>query len=181
MFAYCGNNPCNYLDNEGLFRQPSTVIIQEGFYRDGSGVVGTTTGSPILDAVSHGAGGAIAHFFAEIFSIVATAFTRAAVASEREETRAIPIALTQETYNYQYWEAERVKNEVIIGNGLTFSEAQIRVACGFDIMCANQGAAVALIVTNGYWTAVGPEIHGDSGYFWHYHPNRHTHQHIWFY
>ena len=48
-------------------------------------------------------------------------------------------------------------------------------------MCANQRAAKTLTVINGYWNAVGPEIHGDEGYYWHYHPNRYSHTHIWFY
>lgn len=100
---------------------------------------------------------------------------------EDSKTQSVAIADTTSRRNYQYWEASRVKNNVVIGNGLTFSEASIRVACGLDIMCANEPAAKWLVVINGYWNYVGPEIHGDEGYYWHYHPNRNSHTHIWFY
>ena len=99
----------------------------------------------------------------------------------KEESKSQAIAITRDTQNYQYWEATRVKNTVVTGRGLTFSEARVRVASGSDIMCANQGAALWLVISNGYWNAVGPEIHGDDGYFWHYHPNRNSHVHIWYF
>ena len=52
-------------------------------------------------------------------------------------------------------------------------------------MCISQEAAMLILRLNGYRNAVGPEIHGDEGYFYHYHPTRnHTGYfsvHIWYF
>ena len=71
--------------------------------------------------------------------------------------------------------------EVLVGRELTFTEARVRVSMGLDLMCANEDVAKAILFANGYVHAVGPEIHGGNGYYPHFHPNRHTHTHIWFY
>ena len=71
--------------------------------------------------------------------------------------------------------------KVVVGKGLTLVDASIRVSCGLDIMCANEGAARWLLILNGYWNHTSPEIHGTQGYYWHYHPNRHSKVHIWYY
>jgi len=90
----------------------------------------------------------------------------------------------KEEVSYQYWEARRVNNDVIVGRELTLEEACIRVSMGFDLMCANEEAAVVILLLNRYFNPVGPEKHGrpgQDGYYWHYHPNRNSHIHIWYY
>lgn len=56
---------------------------------------------------------------------------------------------------------------------------------GKSIMCINQDAAKHILFVNGYHNAVGPETHGDEGFYYHYHPTRnHTGYdsvHIWYY
>lgn len=129
------------------------------------------------------AGIAVCTFLYCTISAVHTVTTQTAQfrTKTKEESKSQAIATTRDTQNYQYWEATKVKNTIVTGRGLTFSEARARVASGSDIMCANQGAALWLVISNGYWNAVGPEIHGDDGYFWHYHPNRNAHVHIWYF
>ena len=188
MFAYCNNNPVNCVDSTGY----SLEYFLKNFadcIKNSGGALSAAGTAALADSPALGPGDAVAAaiVISTLLVCIATAAIDAITAettlqsNDEEIVGANSIAIGQETRRYQYWEAARVNNNVVVGRGLTFSEAKARVASGFDIMCANQGAALWLVVTNGYWNAVGPEIHGDDGYFWHFHPNRNSHLHIWFY
>ena len=192
MFAYCGNNPINRADPGGRFWKELWDTFVQAFNTANQNAVPAYATAGIvsqIDTIAPGPADVVAAgialgtlFTCAITAVIDVITAKTPLQSKEEEKVATQsIAIAQETRRYQYWEAARVKNEVVIGKGLTFSEAKTRVASGFDIMCANQGAALWLVVTNGYWNAVGPEIHGDSGYFWHYHPHRNSHLHIWYY
>ena len=112
-----------------------------------------------------------------IVEVVAEAIKGFITAIEHEVQR----LQEMEKAGYQYWEAYLVKGVVLVGRGISFWEACIRVSCGFSVMCANQDAARWILVVNHYWGAIGPETHGDEGFFMHYHPHRRTHTHIWYY
>ena len=136
-----------------------------------------------------------ANAVADTFSHITNAAS-AAVASwagtfneEKDDAESGTKAVPAEPKLSYYWEAERVKvgrsYQVITGKPLTFDQARIRVSMGQNLMCANEAAARAIVFANGYVNAVGPEIHlrgtDISGYFYHFHPNRNSHVHIWFY
>ena len=106
----------------------------------------------------------------------------------KEKTKVKEIAISKEdtSREYYYWAAELIGKQVVILQPLSFAEACERVANYGNVMCANQDAARAIIITNGYRNAVGPERGKGEGFYWHYHPTRnHTgHKystHIWFY
>lgn len=162
MFAYCSNNPTNRVDHLG-----ERSVAYEG------------------DLAGYGGGGDISilpvYLLVKAVEYLTNVFTEKHTATKEDEKVNVYVdAKTGQQRQYQYWEAVRVGNNIVVGNGLTFVEASSRVACGLDIMCANHGAAKWLVVVNGYWNAVGPEIHGDEGYYWHYHPHRNSHTHIWY-
>lgn len=160
MFAYCLSNPVAFEDPFGTMADwggnPTNKIEQT------------------MMLIGGGAGAAIA---------VGISAELSGITDVIQEGISDVIEMLQDSIQieYQYWEAYRDKKGVHLGRGLTFGEATLRVALGLDIMCASQDAARWLLVVNRYWFAVGPEIHGDEGYYRHYHPNRHTHTHIWFY
>ena len=192
QFAYCCSNPVNRADPTGLLWQELWELFKESFIQSTkasssvyavAGVIsqGDTMLPGLADMAALGVAGIA------LLTSVSTAVTEVITTytisknSSKDKGKTEAIAIAQSGTNYQYWEASRVKNQVLPGRGLSFTEASVHVASGRDIMCANQGAALWLIIVNGYWTAVGPEIHGDEGYYWHYHPNRNSHTHIWFY
>ena len=190
MFAYCGNNPANRLDITGV----SWLEVWEAFkeaYNSASAnanviYVGAGAFSQLdspapgpADLVALGAAGLA--FFGCVAYATYDVVTQYVPAQTFEKKQTQTQAKKQSGPNYQYWEAWRDKAGVHVGRGLTFTEAAIRVACGFDLMCANQAAAVWILIVNGYWNSVGPETHGGIGYYEHYHPHRKTHTHIWYY
>ncbi len=56
---------------------------------------------------------------------------------------------------------------------------------GGSVMCKDEGSAMMIIYLNRYRNYIGPEIHGEEGFFPHFHPTRnHTGYnsiHIWFF
>ncbi len=187
IFLYCGNNPIIRIDSNGYFwteiweylKGVGTEIVNtiEGLSGTYSqiGQIAITDGSlPVADAIA--VAGAAALTVGAIAYSVVTATKKQAIAIPKLE-----IKQKQKTKQYQYWQADRINKTVVLGRGLTLTEASIRVAMGFDVMCASRDAARTLLFINGYWNSVGPEIHGGEGFYWHYHPHRHTHTHIWYY
>ena len=165
-----GHDPHGLYDRETLQRQQRTIAF--GFDAGGGGGAIAIMGFIVFDK--------IAEFTAQtttaVLENIRDDFNRLRRTIEDEITRS-----AQEAVNYQYWEAYRVKGAVIIGRGLTLTEASFRVSCGLDIMCANEAAARWILIVNGYRNHTSPEIHGDEGYYWHYHPHRNTHTHIWYF
>ena len=178
MFTYCVCNPVNKVDPAGHIAVSMAVAATNSWNPLGwaaMAFLGTVVLGPLVNQHLNSVSSRIA--IGNMHSLAIAQST----AKEKEESESQAITAELESQGYQYWEAKRVKNAVVIGQGLTFSEASLRVACGYDIMCANQSGALSIVINNGYWNAVGPEIHGEEGYFWHYHPNRNTHVHIWYY
>ena len=178
MFTYCVCNPVNKVDPAGHIAVSMAVAATNSWNPLGWAAMafwGTVVLGTLVNQHLNSVSSRIA--IGNMHSLAIAQST----AKEKEESESQAITAELESQGYQYWEAKRVKNAVVIGQGLTFSEASLRVACGYDIMCANQSGALSIVINNGYWNAVGPEIHGEEGYFWHYHPNRNTHVHIWYY
>ena len=144
----------------------------------------------VKDALTNFANAVTDSFF-NITNAVSTAVASWAGAfnEEKDDAESRTKVVPAEPKISYYWEAERVKvggsYHVITGSPLTFDQARIRVSMGQNLMCANEAAARAIVFANGYVNAVGPEIHprgtDTSGYFYHFHPNRSSHVHIWFY
>ena len=164
MFAYCLNNPIVSVDLTGT---TANLDVHPARYVERQAIV-------IACAV--GAMGAYVTITA------GTGLLEAATDALQESLEElIEAAKKSEILKFQYWEAWHDKNGVHTGRGLTFAEATLRVAVGLDIMCANQGAALWLVIVNRYWGAVGPEVGRGEGFYWHYHPHRNTDTHIWYY
>lgn len=92
--------------------------------------------------------------------------------------------MTEKTkYNDNYWKASHNGNTLVIGNTISYTEAQIRVQIGLDIMCKSQ--MEALDIASQYpirKLEIDKNKEGVPGYYWHYHINgRHGFPHIWFY
>jgi len=176
MFAYCNNNPINFVDPSGYIRHQFAWELFDGG-GGGSGFV--------ADALTAGTVAGLIITGPSIIEILSTISENLLIPFKQilELSQEFQILLKekQKTKKYQYWEAVRIGGNVVIGQGLTIGEASIRVANGLDIMCANYDAAKWILILNGYFSAVGPEIHGGEGYFSHFHPNRHSHTHIWFF
>ena len=167
MFAYCLNNPVLYSDSAGSHARVASPEAS------------------CFEAHPAGGGGAVFVFGYAIEGLIEKAAQITAdiwaISKEEEKTNVYVDTKTGERKKYQYWEAARVGKKVVVGDGITFVEASARVAIGLDVMCINHDAAKWIVIINCYWNAVGPEIHGDENYYWHYHPNRHSHTHIWYY
>ena len=90
--------------------------------------------------------------------------------------------ITKRSSIIQYWKAD---NNAIPQEPLSYSQAQIRVASGKNIMCVDQIAALKIAIV---YPTRKLEIDRDQngnpkqGYYWHYHINgKHGAPHIWFY
>ena len=170
MFAYCNNNPVKYIDFTGSLAIGIGIGIGIGIEEIIELVLGFTAlcfGIAVIDEYTNSRG----HSGTIVCSVQPI--------EEEKENVAVAEA-TSEPRIYSYWEAERVGNSVIVGRGLTLSEASLRIASGQNIMCRDKGAAKVILIVNNYSNAVGPEKHAEN-YYYHYHPNRHSHTHIWFY
>ncbi len=75
------------------------------------------------------------------------------------------------------------KTDVIPGERLTISESVNHVKFGGNVICDNQSSALSVAVEFGIF--IGPEIDSNRKtgytYYYHYHPDRNSHRHIWFY
>ena len=185
LFAYCGNNPINRKDSTGYSYESFITVFGNEFQNAKNALQDILNALGELSAVDgpYPFGDAAAVVAVALIAVGTAGYaTYRAIKTTRQTKERDETAEKVATQNvYQYWVADRVKNQVVVGRGLTLIEACDRVAMGGSIMCANQGAALWILVLNGYVTAVGPEIHGEEGFYWHYHPHRHTHTHIWYY
>jgi len=173
MFAYCLNNPIDSRDLTGFFADDAidSIVGWKRKQYEGGGPVPLGVGGGIIFGL-----GAIFEFGSDLLSAIFVSPAKSEIFEQEEAVK--------EEVSYQYWEARRVNNDVIVGRELTLEEACIRVSMGFDLMCANEEAAVVILLLNRYFNPVGPEKHGrpgQDGYYWHYHPNRNSHIHIWYY
>jgi len=176
LFSYCNSNPVLLSDHEGHFAL--------------SGLVGTLAFIALIYVVAY------ATFAAGV--VATSVLTRAPrISMPRTSTPSVTILrllvsfatityVTAKTkvkrkireFNYQYFEAELINRKVIIGKGISFSQAKRRVDSERNVMCIKKIAAFAL--AKQYRKSVGPERSGGEGFFWHYHKNRGSKAHIWY-
>ena len=199
VFAYCESKPVSRTDFTGHTWQDILSVIQQCSAEIGQNIQSFEKGYnwclelsnadgpyPVADSIAL-CGAALLTTIAVGNGIYRTASQARSTSHAKSAARSQATSVTTtRRQQYSYWAAELIHNTVVVMNPLTFSEAQVRVACGKSIMCKNQAAAMAIIIANQYRNAVGPERHGTSGYYWHYHPTRnHTGSkdstHIWFY
>ena len=191
MFAYCGNNPVSLSDPYGYcacsIAPPKSGTTYAalcpncGSWGGGSG--GGAGGEGVLIALLEAGSGILsAASKLAAWTFKAVSFSGAAYGTNIQDFN-IPQVADQNRPDgqYQYWEAYLKGSEVIVGRGLSLWEASFMVACGQNVMCANQAAALWIVKINRYHNAVGPEVGRGNGFFWHYHPHRNTKVHIWFY
>ena len=195
LFAYCANNPVNHQDPSGhsflgiialnFARVAVTAIAAIAVAGLTVAAVNSPSAKKAANTIANGITKAYTKAKETVSNVVQSAVAKLAPhkktsEQERERAKTAPA----EAQQYSYWEATRVKDrgdsQVVIGKGITLQEASARVSMGLDLMCANENAAKTILLVNGYANAVGPEIHG-VGYFPHYHPNRNSHTHIWFF
>lgn len=81
----------------------------------------------------------------------------------------------------RYWTASIIGGQIVKGIALSFTEARLEASLYHNILCKDSNAARAIAVR--FPGNVGPEIGngGKDGFLWHYHVNRSTHAHIWYY
>ena len=158
IYIYCLNNPINMSDQTGqiAIALPWLIPAAMKIIMATVGFVGgLIVGEAILD-----------------------------VTKERDKAatkdKAEPI--TKRSSIIQYWKAD---NNAIPQEPLSYSQAQIRVASGKNIMCVDQIAALKIAIV---YPTRKLEIDRDQngnpkqGYYWHYHINgKHGAPHIWFY
>ena len=195
LFAYCANNPVNHQDPSGhsllgiialsFARVAVTAIAAIAVAGLAVAAVNSPSAKKAANTIANGITKAYTKAKETVSNVVQSAVAKLVPhkktsEQERERAKTAPA----EAQQYSYWEATRVKDrgdsQVVIGKGITLQEASARVSMGLDLMCANENAAKTILLVNGYANAVGPEIHG-VGYFPHYHPNRNSHTHIWFF
>ena len=194
MFAYCNNCPIVLGDSVGLrpmdaIRPSEETPVQRAasFFEQGSN---STKNAEILFSSSFNdypksliTSGITANpgniADPESFLVLAALMLAAIKLSKVVNS----IAVNRNEPKYYYWEADLIHKQVVVGNGLSLSEASARVAMGKNLMCANEAAARTILFINGYVNAVGPEKSNVEGAFYHFHPNRNTYPsvHIWFY
>jgi 3-oxoacyl-[acyl-carrier protein] reductase len=80
------------------------------------------------------------------------------------------------------WGAMGIRSNVVVpGLPLTYSEAQLWVAMGNNLLCINHAAAIGIVK---FWpSAIWDSRHGcaNSGYLNHYHLSKAHSNHIWYY
>lgn len=86
---------------------------------------------------------------------------------EKDTTLAIPKEPPKT--DYQYWSAALVNKQVVQIEGLTYTQARTLASMGGDIVCADRGAAIAIVKF--YPSARWDMAHGskEEGYLNHYH------------
>jgi len=84
----------------------------------------------------------------------------------------------------KYWSAtvSKVTNYVEPIMPLTFNEANLAIHTGTSVLCVNEAAANDLVPLSLYPGRIRENhSHGREGYLPHYHMDRKSHVHIWFY
>nr|WP_297707529.1 RHS repeat-associated core domain-containing protein [uncultured Butyrivibrio sp.] len=186
LYAYCGNDPINRFDYTGQCWEEVWSILNVAIQQS-SGELALAGGIALADSPAIGPADAVS---ALICGAIILTYCIEELNRRRERikegTKAIEISISDaKEQKISYWAAELINKEVYLFESLTLEEARLRVSMLGSIMCISQEAAMLILRLNGYRNAVEPEIHGDEGYFYHYHPTRnHTGYfsvHIWYF
>lgn len=190
MFAYCLDNPMNGVDPTGYFGEDFWNAFIEAF-QQGEETLVTAGVISQLDSPALGPADIIAGTIVTFTLLSCIGYATSSVLSTAFPVSSLPKTKEQEKEAvgprrlYNYWKADLYRGSVIVSTPLSLREACLWVSAGGSVMCQNETAAKTIVYINGYRNYVGPEIHGDCGYYPHFHPTRnHTGYnliHIWFY
>ena len=198
MFAYCGNNPVIYSDPTGTEfidndkdllggGGPSGYYGYYGLSVGGGGYVPNTSAYVTNAVVGANAGGtpdtaiALLVVGALVWELISATNTAASIPNSEVQSKEETITAKQSPQQYNYWSAELRRGSVCPITPLTYSEAQIWVATGNDLLCRNHAAAIGIVK---YWpSAKWDGRHGDvcDGYLNHYHLSSAHTNHIWYF
>ena len=176
LFSYCNNNPVLLSDHEGHFALSGLVgtlafialiyVVAYATFAAGVAATSVLTRTPRISMPRTSAPSVT------ILRLLVSFATITYVTAKTKVKRKI------KEFNYQYFEAELINRKVIIGKGISFSQAKRRVDSERNVMCIKKSAAFAL--AKQYRKSVGPERSSGEGFFWHYHKNRGSKAHIWY-
>lgn len=197
LFAYCGNNPVNRIDPNGEGAEFLQNLSQQLAQYGPIGMifsVGVLTIYGILiipwDKVGSGISNAwnnavnvwntVAVGVKDLAQSFAIDYAKVDSKSKAKENTTDITRTFPKGKIVQYWGAQRIKSNVVIGRPLEYTQAIVRLMSAQDVMCINQKAAFGLAKL--FRNYVGPEKHGNGTeeYYYHYHMNRNSHIHIWF-
>ena len=189
LYAYCGNNPIIQKDDSGK----AAIALGLGF---------GTLGLIALGLAAQKAKKGLSSFFSSIASSLSgvkpykpiskpkTSSKAKTQTKSKEKTQTVTVTQAKEyarnnpqkkpcttaIFNYK-------GTDVIRGQRLTISESISHVKIGGNVFCDNQISALSVVLP--FEERLGPEIHGGNDptarYYPHYHPDRNSHRHIWFY
>ena len=191
-FSYCGNAPSSRTDGYGfawtdLLEFVDTAIQEVGNALNSAAYdfqrcaeIAQSDGPlPILDIAAAVAALAIAG--AAVIDGVSQALE---ITTQKKKAKDIPLDRAAvsafDDNNYSYWAAEIHNNVVIATIPLTYSEAQMWVSEGRNLLCRDRSAAIANVKfwPSSFWD--GRHGCATSGYLNHYHLSTAHGNHVWY-
>ena len=188
LFAYCGNDPVNRVDPTGkswsdllnFFKEVGVQVGQS--FKEAVPVYAGLGGAPLLDGPLPFADtiAAVAALALTVKVVGGGFYKAASKPKESTKDKAEDVVLPQ-TKTPQYWIPKMIGDAIMPGPPLTYPQARAWAGMGNDLLCAHQGAAIAIVKF--YPGNVGPEVScgGARGFLWHYHINRNSDGHIWYF
>ena len=189
-YIYALNNPVKYGDNSG-----NSVAVAYYVYEFVKAILvigGVYAGTKALEAINVGVSNALSNPYLSIPTPQRKPKESAQTASKvtTQVNTAVGAAVgALSSTKPQYEEskpcttAKIVKGDVVRGERLTILESIENVEFGGNVMCDDISSAT--LVANGFENPIGPEIDKNQKpgytYYYHYHPDRNSHRHIWFY
>ncbi|MBE6144280.1 MAG: RHS repeat-associated core domain-containing protein [Firmicutes bacterium] len=183
LFAYCNNNPINLVDPTGELALAGTiggvlgvVAIVGSIYYASKSLIKSATSIPnvIYDTKT------------KIENAIGSIEINKTETKTQTPAISVPKIESIDLGTPKYkpcTEAWLSNGDVARGNRLTIDESYIHVSNGHDVMCDNQFSAHQ--VAQRFVGYIGPEIDKKqlpgNKYYCHYHPDRTSHRHIWFY
>ncbi len=178
-FAYCLNNPINQYDPNGNFAFVIPFLIPAVTFILSYIILSTPAVQQAITETVKAVGNVIDNTINNTIKNIKTAVNTSTKVTTVTTTATVK---NKDNKNPQYWAADNAANKL---ETLTYVQAQVRVASGNNIICANQNAAY--LIARIYSTNPLPEIDKNQKlgqtYYWHYHRgnNKHGSPHIWFY
>ncbi len=167
LYSYSSNNPINSVDYLGLLAE-------------------TIFGIPIgLFALAVFSG--LAFVFIILYAVVtaienapAISFPSFSYATPAEKADTKIKDTIKNPQGYKYWLATINDDYVSISLPLSYDTAFTLALLGTNIFAINKLYAYDLAFDLSVSKPIGPERHGESGYYWHYHPNPKNGSHIFY-